>query len=131
MLAAQMAAVDMATMSFTHRLAHTETLEQQDSAERALTKLAGARSDVAGENHAARSLVAPCLANRSRVLKGEVRIPPTGWVAGHDNIGPDPVASENFWPSRNSLMSRLPSPVQIMKQVEYGRLKRPRHGNRG
>lgn len=40
MLAAQMAAVHMATMTFARRLAHVQTLPQQDSAERALNKLA-------------------------------------------------------------------------------------------
>jgi hypothetical protein len=40
MLAAQMAATHMATMAFTRRLNHVETLPQQDSAERALNKLA-------------------------------------------------------------------------------------------
>ncbi len=40
MLAAQMAAVHMATMKFARRLNHVETLPQQDSAERAFNKLA-------------------------------------------------------------------------------------------
>jgi hypothetical protein len=40
MLAAQMAAIHMATMTFARRLAHVETIQQQDSAERALNKLA-------------------------------------------------------------------------------------------
>jgi hypothetical protein len=40
MLAAQMAAIHMATMTFTQQLAHIENLPQQDSAERALNKLA-------------------------------------------------------------------------------------------
>ena len=40
MLAAQMAAVHMATMTSARRLAHVETLPQQDSAERAFNKLA-------------------------------------------------------------------------------------------
>jgi hypothetical protein len=40
MLAAQMAAVHLATMTFARRLAHVETIPQQDSAERALNKLA-------------------------------------------------------------------------------------------
>jgi hypothetical protein len=40
MLAAQMAAVHMATMTFARRLAHVENLLQQDSAERAFNKLA-------------------------------------------------------------------------------------------
>ena len=40
MLAAQMAAVHMATMTFAMRLGHTDTLQQQESAERALNKLA-------------------------------------------------------------------------------------------
>jgi hypothetical protein len=40
MLAAQMAAIHTATMTFTRRLANVETIEQQDSAERALNKLA-------------------------------------------------------------------------------------------
>jgi hypothetical protein len=40
MLAAQMAAIHLATMTFTRRLAHVETIPQQDSAERALNKLA-------------------------------------------------------------------------------------------
>ena len=40
MLAAQMAVIHTATMTFTRRLAHVETIEQQDSAERALNKLA-------------------------------------------------------------------------------------------
>jgi hypothetical protein len=40
MLAAQMAAVHEAIMTFTRRLAHVETTAQQDSAERALNKLA-------------------------------------------------------------------------------------------
>jgi hypothetical protein len=40
MLAAQMAAVHMATMTFARRLANVETIPQQDSAERALNKLA-------------------------------------------------------------------------------------------
>jgi hypothetical protein len=40
MLAAQMAAVHMATMTFAQRLNHVETIQQQDSAERALNKLA-------------------------------------------------------------------------------------------
>jgi hypothetical protein len=40
MLAAQMAAVHLATMSFARRLAHVETIPQQDSAERAFNKLA-------------------------------------------------------------------------------------------
>jgi hypothetical protein len=40
MLAAQMAAVHMATMTFARRLAHVENIQQQDSAERAFNKLA-------------------------------------------------------------------------------------------
>lgn len=40
MLAAQMAAIHMATLTFARRLAHVETIQQQDSAERALNKLA-------------------------------------------------------------------------------------------
>ena len=40
MLAAQMAAVHMATMTFVRRLNHVETIDQQDSAERAFNKLA-------------------------------------------------------------------------------------------
>jgi hypothetical protein len=39
MLASQMAAVHMASMTFARRLAHVETLPQQDSAERAFNKL--------------------------------------------------------------------------------------------
>ena len=39
MLAAQMAAVHNATMTFASRLAHAETIQQRDSAERALNKL--------------------------------------------------------------------------------------------
>jgi hypothetical protein len=40
MLAAQMAAVHMATMSFARRLTFVDTIPQQDSAERAFNKLA-------------------------------------------------------------------------------------------
>src|SRR6185369_6645181 len=40
MLAAQMAAVHMATMTFARRLNQVETIPQQDSAERAFNKLA-------------------------------------------------------------------------------------------
>jgi hypothetical protein len=40
MLAAQMAAIHMATMRLARELAHVETIQQQDSAERALNKLA-------------------------------------------------------------------------------------------
>ncbi len=40
MLAAQMAAVHMATMTFARRLAHVDNIPQQDSAERAFNKLA-------------------------------------------------------------------------------------------
>jgi hypothetical protein len=40
MLAAQLAAVHNATMTFARRLAHVETIPQQDSAERAFNKLA-------------------------------------------------------------------------------------------
>ena len=40
MLAAQMAAVHMATMMLARRLNHVETIPQQDAAERALNKLA-------------------------------------------------------------------------------------------
>ncbi len=40
MLAAQIAAVHMATMAFARRLALVETLSQQDSVERAFNKLA-------------------------------------------------------------------------------------------
>ena len=40
MLAAQMAAVHMATMTFARRLNHVENIPQQDSAERGLNKLA-------------------------------------------------------------------------------------------
>lgn len=40
MLAAQMAAVHLATMTFSRRLAHVENLPQQDSAEKAFNKLA-------------------------------------------------------------------------------------------
>ena len=40
MLATQMAAIHMATMTFSRRLSHVETIPQQDSAERALNKLA-------------------------------------------------------------------------------------------
>jgi len=40
MLAAQMAAVHMAMMTFARRLAHVENIPQQDSAERAFNKLA-------------------------------------------------------------------------------------------
>jgi len=40
MLASQMAAVQMAVMTFARRLAHVEDIRQQDSAERAFNKLA-------------------------------------------------------------------------------------------
>src|SRR6266567_6590651 len=40
MLAAQMAVVHMATMTFARRLNHVENIPQQDSAERAFNKLA-------------------------------------------------------------------------------------------
>jgi len=40
MLGAQMAAVHLATMTFARRLAHVETIPQQDAAERAFNKLA-------------------------------------------------------------------------------------------
>ena len=40
MLAAQMAAIHMATMTFVRRLAHVDNIPQQDSAECALNKLA-------------------------------------------------------------------------------------------
>ena len=40
MLATQMAAVHLATMTFARRLAHVENIPQQDSAERAFNKLA-------------------------------------------------------------------------------------------
>jgi hypothetical protein len=40
MLAAQMAAIHCATMTFARRLAHVENIPQQDSAERILNKLA-------------------------------------------------------------------------------------------
>ena len=40
MLAAQMAAVHSATMTFAQRLAHVDNIAQQDSAERAFNKLA-------------------------------------------------------------------------------------------
>jgi len=40
MLATQMAAVHMATMTFARRLAHIENIPQQDSAEKAFNKLA-------------------------------------------------------------------------------------------
>jgi uncharacterized protein with beta-barrel porin domain len=40
MLAAQMAAVHNATMTFARRLSHCETIPQQDSAQQAFTKLA-------------------------------------------------------------------------------------------
>ena len=40
MLAAQMGAVHLATMTFARRLAHVENIPQQDSAERAFNKLA-------------------------------------------------------------------------------------------
>jgi hypothetical protein len=44
MLAAQMAAVHNATMTFARRLAHVDNIPQQDSAERALNKLARCQS---------------------------------------------------------------------------------------
>jgi len=40
MLASQMAAVHMATMTFARRLNHVDNIPQQDSAERAFNKLA-------------------------------------------------------------------------------------------
>jgi hypothetical protein len=40
MLAAQIAAVHLATMTLARRLAHVKTIPQQDSAERAFNKLA-------------------------------------------------------------------------------------------
>jgi hypothetical protein len=40
MLAAQMAAIHMATMTFARRLNHVDNIAQQDSAERAFNKLA-------------------------------------------------------------------------------------------
>ncbi|MEP9390418.1 hypothetical protein [Mesorhizobium sp. KR9-304] len=40
MLASQMAAVHLSTMTFARRLAHVDTIPQQDSAERAFNKLA-------------------------------------------------------------------------------------------
>ncbi len=40
MLAAQMAAVHIATMTFARRLAHVDNIPQQDSAEKAFNKLA-------------------------------------------------------------------------------------------
>ena len=40
LLAVQMAAIHMATITFARKLAHVENIQQQDSAERALNKLA-------------------------------------------------------------------------------------------
>jgi hypothetical protein len=40
MMAVQMAAVHMATMTFARRLNHVDNIQQQDSAERAFNKLA-------------------------------------------------------------------------------------------
>jgi len=69
MLAAQMAAVHMASMTFARRLAHVESIPQQDSAERAFNKLT-------------RTFAAQVEALKSYRSKGEQRM-----VVQHVNVG--------------------------------------------
>jgi hypothetical protein len=62
MLAAQMAAVHNATMTFARRLAHVDNIPQQDSAERAFNKLARTFASQGG----AQAIPKQRRANRSR-----------------------------------------------------------------
>jgi hypothetical protein len=68
MLAAQMAAVHNATMTFARRLAHVDNIPQQDSAERAFNKLA--RTFAAQVEALRQSKAGPCAGFMEPVAEG-------------------------------------------------------------
>jgi len=98
MLAAQMGAVHLATMTFARRLAHVENIPQQDSAERAFNKLArtfaaqvSALKDYRSKGEQKMTVQHVHVAEGGQAIVGNINAPPEGDGA-HKKDGEQPHA---------------------------------------
>ena len=122
MLAAQMAAVHMTTMTFAQRLAQVETLPQQDSTERAFNKLtrtfatqmeALKRYRTGGEQKVTVQHVS--VSEGGQAIVGNVTQAPR--EAARDKAGSSPPALPNAQQSPMPILGeRAPSPVPLKRK---------------
>ena len=114
MLAAQMAAVHMASMTFARRLARVENIPQQDSAERAFNKLT-------------RTFVAQMEALKRYRTGGEQKV-----TVQHVSVSEggcqsafkfDPVSASNFDPLERRVLAVALAPSELVGVVETGRVR--------
>lgn len=99
MLAAQMGAVHLATMTFARRLAHVESIPQQDSAERAFNKLArtfaaqvAALKDYRSKGEQRMVVQHVNVAEGGQAIVGNVNAPPAPGGGPDKKIGDQPHA---------------------------------------
>jgi hypothetical protein len=126
MLAAQMAAVHMASMTFARRLAHVETIQQQDSAANAFNKLtrtfasqmeALKRYRSGGEQKMTVQHVH--VAEGGQAIVGNVSAPTEG-VGARKKTGDQPHAQLTYAPG-----------VEMPRQIEAERASLPLTGSKG
>jgi hypothetical protein len=119
MLGAQMAAVHVATMTFAHRLANVEYLNQQDSAERAFNKLARTfisqmealkRYRTGGEQKVTVQHVS--VSEGGQAIVGNVTQNPRG-TAAENTRAPAPALSHSPTPPMPVLEDRAPTVVPL------------------
>jgi hypothetical protein len=125
MLAAQMAAVHTATMTFARRLAHVETIQQQDSAERAFNKLTrtfaaqmSALKEYRSKGEQKMTVQHVHVAEGGQAIVGNVNAPAEG-VGAQKKVGDQPHA-----------LGYAPS-VEMPRQVEKERATVPIAGGTG
>jgi hypothetical protein len=123
MLAAQMAAVHMASMTFARRLAHVENIPQQDSAERAFNKLTrtfaaqmSALKDYRSRGEQRMVVQHVNVADGGQAIVGNVSTPAPG-VGAREKTGEQPHA-----------LAYAPG-VEMPRQIEKERAAVPLAGN--
>jgi hypothetical protein len=126
MLAAQMAAVHMASMTFARRLAHVETIDQQDSAERAFNKLArtfaaqmAALKDYRSKGEQKMTVQHVHVAEGGQAIVGNINASAEG-VGARKKVGDQPHAQLTYAPG-----------VEMPRQIEAERATVPRAGSAG
>jgi hypothetical protein len=126
MLAAQMAAVHMATMTFARRLAHVETIPQQDSAERAFNKLTrtfaaqmSALKEYRSKGEQKMTVQHVHVAEGGQAIVGNVSAPTEG-VGARKKSEDQPHAQLAYAPG-----------VEVPRQIEAERATMPRAGSSG
>jgi hypothetical protein len=126
MLAAQMAAVHMASMTFARRLAHVDNIPQQDSAERAFNKLArtfaaqmAALKDYRSKGEQKMTVQHVHVAEGGQAIVGNVNASAEG-VGAQKKIGVQPHAQLAYAPG-----------VEMPRQIEAERAAVPLAGGAG